>query len=342
MARAPREQGITIGFMGTGEMEVNAATTLLEEFINNSVKPDEPARFVFPLTADEFTDSMAGLATMAKASKIAYEVVTNQQEKARRGHTEVASGAAKTYHVPDVFTQIEAILADAPKAALMVLMDPKRKDELDESIHKFVDAGIKVYNLTNALNELGEDEAEALEPEAAEPEEAEVSEDEDEDEVSEEDEDEVDDEDGNAEDAVEIVGVTTSDALWTRPAMEKMSHSEVKDIAISLGLPVRKARENMIVAILEKQGGPQAASEGPVEPVAVAAAAVGTQIPVNGLRELLDDFGNRFFTGLDEWTTRFLGGLEGIQFNLTPEKPMEVDEPETEEEPPRRRPLVRR
>ena len=332
MPRAAKPAGgITIGFLGTGAMEVNKATTALEEFINESVKPDEPARFIFPLTTDEFTDSMKELALMAKASRISYEVITQADDKGRRAHQEIAAAAAKQYQVTDVWTQMEAILVEAPSAALAVLWDEKRDAELDGLAVKFMDAGIEVRDLINGMIILGEqDESQEGEGPVAEPVE-----------VVEEGEEETDDEEGNAEDAVEIINVTTSD-LHTRAEMERMSHAEVKEIAVSLGLPVRKARENMIVAILEKEGGFQEVADTPVGSSAVLEAIAAPPVDMGVLEEILDRFGARFFTGLDEWTTRFLGGLEGIQFNLKPEEPMDMNEPEPQPEPtPVRRRLVR-
>lgn len=334
MPRGAKPKGITIGFMGTGAMEVDTATTLLEDYINASVKPDEPVRFIFPLTTDEFSDNMLNLAEMAQASKIAYEVITSSTDRGRKAHIEIATGATKQYQVADIWTQMEAILVEAAAAVLVVLWDEARGTELDNLAVKFMDAGIEVRDLTNGMIVLGEEESqEGEEPTGAVPEDYEALDPA----VAEA---EAEDEDGNAEDAVEILDVTTSDALWTRAAMEKMSHSEVKDIAVGMGLPVRKARENMIVAILEEQGIPQQATltgVSPVQTILTAPSATNW----DGLKEVLDEFGSRFFTGLEEWTTQFIGGLEGIQFNLKPEEPMVIEEPEPEPAAPPRRRLVR-
>lgn len=342
MPRAAKSEGITIGFLGTGAMEVNAATTLLEEYINASVKPEEPARFLFPLTTDEFSDSLMNLAKMAKASRIAYEVITSADDKGRRAHTEIASGAARQYqNVADIWTQMEAILVEAPQAALVVLWDDKREAEIDRIASKFIDAGIKVMDLTDGMRVLGEDEGqEGEEPVvvAVGP----VEEAEDEDEADEESEG-LTPEDYEPLDETEAVIEATSVALHNRAAMEKMSHAEVKDIAVSMGLPVRKARENMIVAILEAQGGPQAVVSGAVESdlaVGVTTELISSGFDWEGLREVLDEFGTRFFTGLEEFSMNFMSRLEGTQFNLKPEEPMVVDEPEPEPAPTRRR-LVR-
>lgn len=331
MPRGAKPEGVTIGFLGTGTMEVDPATDLIEEWINETVKPDEPARFVFPLTTDEFSDSLNDLARMARSSKITYEVITNPDDKNRRAHVEVANGAAKQYHVTDVWTQMEAILVDAPQSALMVLWDDQRDDELNEIVGKFVDAGIKVMDLTDHLRELSRDDAEG-EAEAEGETEEEAAEDQAEAEAS-EDEDEAEPQEDDAE----------AIAVYSRAQLEKMSHAQVKDIALNLGLAPRKARENMIIGILEAQGGPQAAAGGSVEADVVDVIPLAPQAQaafLEGFRDLLDGFGQQFFDGLDNWLTKLGTTLEGVNFNLTPEEPMEPEpepEPEPEERPTRRR-----
>jgi hypothetical protein len=328
MPRGKPPAGITIGFVGTGEMEADAAIDLIEEFINESIKPDEPAKFVFPLTSAEFNDTLGQLADMAQKSKITYEVITNPEDKKKRAYTQIAQGAANQYLVTDVFTQMETVLVEAPNAVLMVLWDEKRDDELQGITAKFLDAEIRVLDLTNALAELGVE----AEGEEGAPDEADEA-----DEAEEEEE---------AQDVRELEAEAVATDLYTRAALTKMSHSEVKDIAVGMGLAPRKARENMIVAILEAQG---TAEEAPVAAVRSQAAAA-TPVPVeesgaaagflDDLRDILDTFGSRFMGGLDDWLTKFSTAAEGFAFNTEPEEPMDV-EPEPEEMAPKRPRLVR-
>jgi hypothetical protein len=123
-----------------------------------------------------------------------------------------------------------------------------------------------------------------------------------------------------------------------------MNHAGVKDIAVGMGLAPRKARENMIIAILEAQGTAEEAPVASVGSQAVAVAAVETGAAasfLDGLRDILDTFGSRFMTGLDEWLTKFSTAAEGFAFNTEPEEPMDVED-EPEEEAPAKRPrLVR-
>jgi hypothetical protein len=325
MPRGKPPEGITIGFVGTGEMEADAATDLIEEYINEAIKPDEPAKFVFPLTTQEFSDTLGQLADMARKSKITYEVITNPEDKKKRAYNQIAQSAANQYLVTDVFTQMETTLVEAPNAALMVLWDEKRDDELQDIVGKFLDAGVKVMDLTNGLSELGvEDEGakdEEPEPEGGE-EETEAA----------------------AEEPEAEAEQGAQGEEYTRTALEKMSHAEVKDIAVGMGLAPRKARENMIVAILEAQGAVEA-PEAPVRSQAAADTSVDSGAAASfleGLKDILDSFGSRFMGGLDDWLTKFSTAAEGFAFNTEPEEPMDVDEePEPEEEAPKRPRLVR-
>jgi len=299
-------------------MEADPATDLIEEYINESVKPDEPAKFIFPLTETEFSDTLAQLATMARKSKITYEVITDADNKKRRAFQEVVNGAAHTHLVTDTWTQMQEILTEAPKAALFVLWDEKRDDELQELCGTFIDAEITVLDLTNGLARLEAPGDEGEEGEGTE-------------ETEEEEQAAEEEADGERD----FSDLTT---VYSRIQLEKMPHAEVKDIAVGMGLAPRKARENMILAILEAQGTAEAPA-GAVEAVVVTAAPVDNAALLTGLEEILDKFGSRFFTGLDDWLTKFSTAAEGFAFNTAPEEPMEV-EPEPESSSRRR--LVRR
>ena len=62
-----KSEGFTIGFLGTGAMDVDNATDLIEEFIESTItSDDDPVRFVFPLTTNEFSDTLGELVEMAK------------------------------------------------------------------------------------------------------------------------------------------------------------------------------------------------------------------------------------------------------------------------------------
>jgi hypothetical protein len=99
----------------------------------------------------------------------------------------------------------------------------------------------------------------------------------------------------------------------------------------------------MIVGILEAQGTEEAPAAA-VGSQAVAVAAVDTGAAASfleGLKDILDAFGSRFMTGLDDWLTKFSTAAEGFAFNTEPEEPMDVEDEPEEEEAPKRPRLVR-
>jgi len=334
--RPPKAEGMTIGFLGTGVKAVDPATNLIEEFLNNTLKPDEPARFIFPLTTEEFSDSLADLARMARKSSITSEVISHTGDRNRKVFTEVANSAAKQYYVAEVWTQMELILNEAPQSALFVLWDDQREQELADICGKFMDAGIDVRDLTNNLIPLTKDEEGTEEEAQDEPEPEQVMSDGAQG-VEVEEEEPV-----TPEDDEPVVPETGDDIPYTRTQLEKMAHAQVKDIAVGMGLAPRKARENMILAILERQGTPEEPAVASVGSQVVTGGAVDSGAGVaflEGLEKVLDDFGNRFMVGLDDWLTKFSTAAEGFAFNTAPEAPMPVEE----SEPPQsgRRRLIR-
>lgn len=272
-------EGITVGFLGTGLMEVNTATGLIEEYLNESLQGEETVRFVFPLTTDEFSDTMGDLVSMAKASEITYEVLRATEDKERRAFQDIASGAAKTYDVPDVFTQMENILVEAPRSILMMLWDTERDEELTEIASKFIDAEIDVRDLTDGMTKLGvDDDAEEATTIEAAPEAEEV---------------------GEAEEAEEAAPLAT---IYARSDLERKSRDEVKAVAASLGLAPRRSSAAMIDEILTAQGTSEIAPEAPVSP----------QEPPPSSQEVEEVKGQvgalvAFMAALDEWSNRLSG-----------------------------------
>jgi len=321
---AQKAEGVTIGFLGTGTMDVDNATDLIEEFIEASItSEDDAVRFVFPLTTDEFSDTMEELVDMAKQSDITYEVITGTADKGRRRFTEIAGDAAKTYHVADVFVQMEQILSDSPTAILEVLWDKDREEDLGEIVGKFLDAGIDVRDLTDGNAPIAENEEENTEQAAPAQGVLDVE--------SVEKEAEADEE--------EL-------PIYARSDLEKLSRADIKDIALKLGLPPRKSSAAMIEEIMEAQGdaepdeAPETPEEAPEAPeVAVVTEVVSVSVESAGpitedtraIRELvetIDRFPGRLHDVLDEFLTNLGKTVEGLVFNALPEQPMPVEEPE--------------
>jgi hypothetical protein len=306
---------LTIGFFGTGAMDVEHGTTLIEEWIDARVKKEDKVRWVFVLTSDEFTQTLADYAASAKDFEIAYEVITKPDDKARRTFNEVGSDAAHIYNVDNPLLQMEQILKEASQSALFILWDDERNEEMERISGQFLDDEIEVYELSDALTPMGYD--------TDEPAEATVTS------IRSQPTEEPEAGDGD---------------LYSRTDLKEMSMQRLKEVAASLGLGPRKSREAMVNEILAAQSGveeeqeeAETAEEPEPEPSPVAVAAEVTE----NLDELLDRFSNTFVARMSDVFDTFLTDLaktvEGIQFNLTPEVP----QPETETEEPRRR-VVRR
>ena len=322
---AQKTEGVTIAFLGTGAMDVDNATDLIEEFIESTIRnDDDPVRFVFPLTTDEFSDTLGELVEMARQSDITYEVITHTGDKAGRAFAEISGAAAKTYHVADVYTQMEQILTEASTSILEVLWDKEREDELSEILGKFVDAGVDVRDLTDGNAPIATNDEEEAGEEAAAPEEVVTVE---------------------AETTVDEGTATDAEVVYARADLEKLSRADVKEIAVALGLPPRKSSAAMIEEIMEAQGGfeeePEATAvtEVVLEAGQILATATGELIADIGSAELADAI--RAFPGqlhevLDQFLTDLGKTVEGLIFNTTPAEPVAVEEPEEHQPAPRR------
>lgn len=331
MART--KEGVTIGFLGTGLMEnVDTAIDLIEEYIEANITSEEdPVVFVFPVTTDEFSETLEELVDMAKKSDITYEVITSTSDKGRRSFTDITANAARTYHVADVFAQLEQILTDAPKALLEILWDTKREGELDEIVRRFMNAGIEVLDLTEGNSPFEDpDDQDKAEPvvaaDEAEPETA---------------------EEPATEETTEAI------PIYARSELEEFAKKEgrgkIKEINVGLGLPPRKSIAAMIDQILEAQGGVEEAFEELLEAAeAVAVEAVAVEEVVEAVEALEETFGAeptltvedgpmlaealmvfpaRLHDVLDEFLTGLGKTLEGVIFNATPEEPQEEARP---------------
>jgi len=305
-------------------MDVEHGTTLIEEFIDGKVSKDDKVRWVFVLTADEFTQTLADYAASAKEFEIPYEVITKPDDRARRTFTEVANSASRTYNIDNPLLQMEQILKEASESALFILWDDERNDEMERISSQFLDDEIAVYELSDALTPMGWDEdaepveatVTAIRPEATE----------------------------------EATEEAEAGDIYSRTDLKEMSMLRLKEVAATLNLPPRKSREQMVSDILAAQSGveEEAAEEPEEEPAEPEVVTVVEETDVivapdwAGLEDILDRFGNTFVARMSDVFDSFLTDLgktvEGVAFNMTPEQPVpsvvEVPEPPAE---PRRR-----
>ena len=304
---AQKAGGVTIAFLGTGVMDVDNATDLIEEYIEATItSDDDPVRFVFPLTTDEFSDTLSDLVDMAKQSDITYEVITHSGDKGRRAFTEISDTAAKTYHVADVYTQIEQILTEAPTAVLEVLWDKEREEELSEILGRFLDAGVDVRDLTDGNAPIAANDEEEVPGEVVE----------------------------ETVDVVDENETAVAEVVHTRSDLEAMSRPEVREIAVRLGLPPRKATAAMIEEIMEAQGGFEEQEEAELVEVDVLISAEPEdvipqqmEITTGTLTQALEQFPVRLHDVLDQFLTDLGKTIEGLIFNATPEEPQQEPAP---------------
>jgi hypothetical protein len=228
VARAAASSGPVIGFYGTGEMEAETMQTLVEEFLE--ARPGDP-RFLVPVTTDTFTENLGDVIDMAASAEIAYETVSLPTGTAPRAYKKFLDGATKSHKVEDPGVFIIKTLAKAANAALFCLVPSEEEisadfdayDDLERVILEAFSAGVKVYDLTDALAEIEaaeEDEAESPEEAAEGAEEEESTEDEEEAEEAAEGEEEAAEDEEEEEEVAE--------------AEEEVAEAEEGDLAAEL------------------------------------------------------------------------------------------------------------
>jgi hypothetical protein len=302
-------EGLTIAFFGTGAMDVDNATDLIEEFIEATIQSDDDSvRFVFPLTSPEFSETLGELVEMAKQSDITYECITQSGDTPRQNFNDIAGTAAKTYHVEDVYLQMERILTEAPVAILEVLWDQSRDDEMTRIVWQFIKAGIEVRDLTDGNTPVDIQWEEEEPTQLAETDESEEP----------------------ADDA----------EVLTRAELTKMSWAEIKEIAASLGLPPRKSSAAMINEIMgpdEEAAEVMVTPEEDEEPSQVTEVEmIFTNPKASELVQILDQFPGRIHDVLDQFLTSLATTVEGLVFNGTPEEHIEKEEHVEKAKPARR------
>jgi hypothetical protein len=304
-------EGITIGFLGTGAMDVDAGMVLIQEYLDANIKPSESVKWMFVLVDGEFTATLTEYVAIAKSSDIVYEVITRSSDTSKRAFVEMANDAAKVINVEDPILQLEQSLKEAPRSALFLLWDKERDtSEQEEMFSSFIDAGLDVRELTEGLIPMSFEGGEEAEPAAA-----------------------ADEDEGEATEEMEI---------FARTDLEKMSMDDLKDIGAQLGVPPKKTRQAMVDLILAAQGEPEEAQEAPVppgEPIA-AVAVVETAVDVSATLQ-------SFLSGLDEWANQlggkfddFLTRLDKVEIQVAVPRqggaPAPAPEPATAAAPTRR------
>jgi hypothetical protein len=270
MPRRKSGAGVTVGFYGTGEMDIEAAMVMIDENLKSYA--DEPLRFMFVITSDEFSDTLGELVQLAINSDIPYEAITSPNDKARRTFTDAFSAASKTHSVEDPLELLRSTLAESAGGRLMMLWDKDREDEMQEVASAFLEDGVAAYDLIDAMTAIGFPKEE--EPEVAE--------------------------------------TPTGEQVFARSDLQKMSREELRDVAGRLGIPARRASATMIEDILDAQEGPtepEPVEPEPVDEEAEEPVPAAKTLPVpeevwEKLDKSLDQFTNRLLTGLEDLIAR--------------------------------------
>jgi len=352
---------LTIGIIGQGKTSPESATALLDNFIDSREVADDELRFVFAL--DETWDEVKS-EIWEYYEDFDYEVVYNDDGADLKVAKALLKDAASKHKVQRVDKKIVQILDNVEgEAALVVLWDHDSEDpEVGYKAAEEADkAGIKVYDLTDAMDvvsfagedeEVEEDEEKEEEVEAEEPEEAEEEE----------------DEDTDKEEA------EVADGPYTRDELEAMNREDVKALAVKAGLVDKKSKTHTktLVSLLldhydeadaaygedveknqKAEEKPSRKREGkkdekkkddPVEekstPEMVSVSEATAHIS-DSLTKALDK-------RLKEWQTEIVNEITGAvaealsKNGATAEEPDEEEEEEEEEAPRRKRPSGKR
>jgi hypothetical protein len=234
MARKSKEQPLTIGFFGTGEVAEKEVGALLEDYLQDK---GEDVTFVLPATKAHFTPTLQAVVDFALDCDpaIPYEVVTDEEGAgASRGSiAKVIKGAAKVHKVARIGQKVVSAVSAAPTGVLIVAWDDDDED-LEAVANRAVDNELPVRDLTLALEEV------VFQPDGEEGGEDEPTKESDDDEVK-----------GESGEEVE-------DAPYTREELEGAElegESGLKAIAGDFGLefPPRTRKTTYVDAILKAQ-----------------------------------------------------------------------------------------
>lgn len=223
--RKPAGGGVTIGFVGSGALDLNeVAETLIVDFIDGRVTEDDPVRWAFILTKDEFTDSLEELAKLSTRANIPYDVLTLPGDKPSRPQQTIQNKASRRYSVEDPTDHMVTYLQDAVDGVVFFLWDEKSEVTLNTTLVKFLNAGIPAFDLTDGLSPL----------------------------------DYPADYEAPAEGEAESEGGETDEEeaeVFSRSDLEGMEMPDLKDIAKDLGITTRyRTPAPLIQAILDVQG----------------------------------------------------------------------------------------
>lgn len=167
MPRKSKEQALTLGFIGNGELSANDIASTLDDFIGQR----QDVTFVLPVTKDGMKTSIKAVADWAIENDVPFQAVTDKESDGVRALGKYLKAAAKTHPpVQRVSQKLLNILTSASgEVALVgVWVDPNEATDDDEELDVIValadDKEIVVRSLNAALEEVEfaeDDEAES-------------------------------------------------------------------------------------------------------------------------------------------------------------------------------------
>lgn len=153
------EKGLTIGFIGSGEVEADTIASLVGDFVEANGGA-ENVTFIIPLTEDFFTDAVKAVAEFASEQDIAYEVVIDDSTEKKRGLKGYLSGAQAQHKVARVGNKVVSLLEKAASAKLFVAYN-EEDTEAGKVLEKAIEKEIEALDLTQGLYKLEFDDPNA-------------------------------------------------------------------------------------------------------------------------------------------------------------------------------------
>jgi hypothetical protein len=114
---ARNSEGLTLGFIGGGEIDPATAIPLIENLLGDT----QDVKAIFPLTIDLFTESLAEIGNWLAEQQVPYEVVVDDESSKNKDLKPWVDDAAKSHKVADVATGVVNLLEKANGANLIVL-----------------------------------------------------------------------------------------------------------------------------------------------------------------------------------------------------------------------------
>ena len=201
--------GLTLGFIGSGEVSAESVDALLSDYIDS--EGDGEARFIIPATADLFHKGIQTVVAFAEENDLPVEILTNDSTKGKKFEAVKKQAKKETRAADPVAALIKELAKGNGQARLIALWDDE-DEAMETAVEKADDASIPALDLTTGLDEI------------------ELTDDEEDDDKSPADDEEEDDdksladddeEDGDAEDDEDTIDVGEADFKTLKAFAEK-------------------------------------------------------------------------------------------------------------------------